>query len=128
MLAASGVAMVGVSFAILLDYGPVAVAAGPYWLEAMHLRHRTADDALAVFVVAQSRFFRPEVDRLVIDLAHPPDEGSGGPLERTARLLRLLAAPEIAVRHVAALAKAGRIDEAIRHARRVRVFAGASYA
>jgi O-antigen ligase len=124
MLGAAGVAMLLVALALRVDYDAVTQAATPDWLEAMHLRHKTAEDALAVLVVADSPRFQPEVDRLLLDLRHPPDEQQGGPLRRSARQLRLLPAPEVIAQYVVQLARAGRIEEAIHHASRLRVFAG----
>jgi hypothetical protein len=42
-------------------------------------------------------------------------------------VLKMLPAPELATAYVIGLAKAGRIDEAIPHVQRLRVFAGSGY-
>jgi len=123
----AGVATIVIAAVFGEGYVPVAQAAAPVWLEAMHLRQRSPFDALPIIAVADSKLFKPEVERLVLDLKHPSDEHSSGPLDRSARLLRVLPAPEIMAQHIVLLAQAGRIDEAIAHAGRLRVFAGADY-
>ncbi len=127
LLSLSGAATLGVVLAFHLDYSGIAEAAYPLWMESRHVRHRTAEDGLLVYAVADSRLFRPEVDRLLIDMAHAPDEAKHDPLERSSRLIKMLPAPEIITQHIILLARAGRIDEAIVHAKRLRVFAAATY-
>jgi O-antigen ligase len=127
ILPAAGLAMLVMVGAFHLEYDAVAAAGGPYWLEALHIRHRTQDDAMAVLAVDNSPLFQPEVDRLLVDLKRPPGDPANGPVDRSARLLRLLPAPEVISQYVVQLARAGRIDEAIAHAARLRVFAGARY-
>ena len=124
----AGIATIAIVLMFDGGYVPVAQAASPVWLEALHLRQRSPFDALPILAVADSKLFKPEVDRLILSLKHPPDEHTSGPLERSARLLRILPAPEIMARHIVLLAQAGRIDEAIVHVGRLRVFAGPGYA
>jgi len=127
ILPAAGVTMIAVAVTYHLEYGAVADAASPLWLETQHLRARTPRDALAVLEVAGSALFRPEVDRLLLDLKHAPDEAGGGPLERSARLLHLLPAPEVIAQRIDQLARAGRIDESIVQVERLRAFAAEGY-
>jgi hypothetical protein len=128
ILPAVGAAMVAVVLMLSAGYGEIARAAAPQFLEYMHLRQRIALDALPILEVADAKLFKPEVDRLLLDLKHVPGEDTTeAPLERSARLLRILPAPEIATQHIVNLARAGRIDEAIVHVGRLRIFAGANY-
>ena len=127
ILPAAGLTTIAIAVLLSVAYREVAEAATPQWLEYMHIRKRTPLDALPVLAVADVKLFKPEVDRLLIDLRHPPDEGTDGPLERSARLLHILPAPEIMAQHIIYLARANRIDEAMVHVARLRIFAGAGY-
>jgi len=97
------------------------------WLESKNVRNRVPADADLVLMVADSKLFQPEADRLMIDLNHPPDENTNGPIDRAARVLRVLPAPEVIAQYVVLLAKAGRIDEALLHARRLQVLGHDNY-
>ena len=127
MLPMAGATTLAIVMAFEVGYPEIAAAATPLWLEMNHIRKRAAVDAFPIIAVADNKLFQPEVERLMLDLKHPPDEGTNGPLERNARLLRVLPAAELAAQYVTALAKVGRIDEAILHASRLRVFAGTNY-
>ena len=128
ILPAVGFVTIAVVLMYHLGYGEIVTAAAPQWLESQHVRKRTALDAIPVLAVADAKLFKPEVDRLLLDLKHPPDESTANAApERSARLLRILPAPEIMARHIVELAMAGRIDEAIVHAARLRIYAGAGY-
>jgi len=124
----AGIAMLFVAIAINLDFSGVAEASKPFFLDAKNIRKLQPEDALAVMSVADSRLFRPEVERLLLDLRHPPDEDTVLPLERAGRVLATLPTPEIISRYIVYLAQAGRVDEALVHVGRLRVFASARYA
>jgi hypothetical protein len=123
----AGLTTLAVVMAFEVGYPEIAAAATPLWLEMNHFRKRVPQDALPIIEVAGSKLFQPEVEHLMLDLKHPPDEQTNGPLERNARLLQILPDAELSARYVTALAKAGRIDEAILHVSRLRVFAGRNY-
>jgi len=127
LLPLSGLAVLGVGVAMNLEYGWVAEAYAPVWLEMHHVRARQPGDALALMIIADTKMFQPEIERLMLDLNHPPDEHSDAPLERASRVLRAFAAPEVAAHYIVLLARAGRIDEAVRHARRMYILAHAGY-
>jgi hypothetical protein len=127
ILPAAGLAILGVGLALNLNYHWVSQAATPMWLEAKNIRKRVPEDALLVISVADSKMFQPEVDRLMIDLNHPPDEHTAGPILRAARVLRVLPAPEVITQYIILLANAGRIDDAMTHLRRLRVLGHAGY-
>jgi O-antigen ligase len=127
ILPLAGITTLAVVIAFEAGYPEVAAAATPLWLEMNHFRKRVPQDALPIIELADSKLFRPEVEHLMLELKHPPDEQTAGPLERNARLLRMLPDAELSARYIAALTKAGRIDEAILHVSRLRVFAGPNY-
>jgi hypothetical protein len=127
VLAVAGVCALGMVFAFRVDYDAVAAAGAPILLDARHVRAKTVEDSFGILVVADSRLFRPEVERLLIELKHPPDENTDGPLRRTERVLQMLPAPEVMQQRIVMLAKVGRIDEAVQVARRLPVFAGPNY-
>jgi len=123
-----GAATIAVVVMFNAGYEEIARAAAPQYLEYLHLRHRTPLDALPVLEVADAKLFKPEVERLLLDLKHVPGEDTpGAPLERSTRLLHILPAPEIMAQHIVNLARAGRIDEAIVHVGRLRIYADARY-
>jgi O-antigen ligase len=128
ILPAVGLVTIAIVLMYQLGYREIAEAAAPQFLEAKHIRKRTALDAVPVLAVADSKLFRPEVDRLLVDLKHPPDEHiRNAQLDRSERLLRVLPAPEFMAQHIVELAKAGRIDDAIWHVNRLRIYAGAGF-
>jgi hypothetical protein len=128
ILAAVGAATVAVALMFNAGYEDIARAAAPQYLEYLHLRQRTPLDALPILEVADAKLFKPEVERLLLDLKHVPGEDTpGAPLERSARLLHILPEPAIMAQHIINLARAGRVDEAIVHAGRLRIYAGAGY-
>jgi hypothetical protein len=127
ILPVAGLATLAVVMAFEVGYPEIVEAATPLWLEMNNLRKRVPLDALPIMAVADTKLFRPEVEHLILELKHPPDENTNGPLERNARVLRMLAAPELSAQYIVALARAGRIDEAISHASRLRVLSGPSY-
>jgi hypothetical protein len=127
ILPMAGVTMLAVGLGFSVNYSWVRQAAFPLWLEAIHLRNRTPEDALLVLEIADSKLFQPEVERLMLDLAHPPDEHTNGPLERAGRVMRMLPAAEVISRYIVLLAQAGRIDEALPHVKRLHVFAHEFY-
>ncbi len=127
ILPVAGLSILGVGFALSANYDWIAQAGAPMWLESKNVRNRVPADADLVLMVADSKLFQPEADRLMIDLNHPPDENTNGPIDRAARVLRVLPAPEVIAQYVVLLAKAGRIDEALLHARRLQVLGHDNY-
>jgi O-antigen ligase len=128
VLPAGGFVTIAIMLMYSLGYREIADAAAPQWLEAKNIRKRTALDALPLLAVADAKLFKPEVDRLLLDLKHPPDEDTpNAQLDRSARVLRILPAPEIMTQHIVQLAKVGRIDDAIAHVDRLRIYAGTAY-
>jgi len=127
ILPISGLAVLGVGLALSVNYSWIAQASAPAWLEANHIRTRAPEDALLVISIADSKLFQPEADRLMIDLKHPPDENTNGPMERTARLARALPVPELVTQYVVLLARAGRVEEATQYASRLSLFASDRY-
>jgi len=127
ILPISGLAVLGVGLALSVNYCWIAQASAPAWLEANHIRTRAPEDALLVISIADSKLFQPEADRLMIDLKHPPDENTNGPMERTARLARALPVPELVTQYVVLLARAGRVEEATQYASRLSLFASDRY-
>jgi len=124
VLAASGLAVLGVVLSLRVEYDAIVTAAEPIWLDARHMRAKTAEDSVGILLVADSRLFRPEAERLLLELKHPQDEKTAEPLLRSERVLHMLAGPEVISQRILQLTRAGRIDEAIRYARRLPVFAG----
>jgi hypothetical protein len=124
---ASALATLGVVFAYEFEYDVVAAAAAPFWLAAHDIRGKTSEDALGVYAVANSHLFQPEVERMELELAHPTDERTAGPLARSARVMRQLPAPEVIAQHIILLAKSGHADDAIIHVDRLKVFSGPYY-
>jgi hypothetical protein len=127
ILAAAGVSLLGVGLALSVNYYWIAQAAAPIWMEAMNVRDRQPEDAFLVLSVADSQLFRPEAEWLMTNLNHPPDERTNGPIERAARVLHVLPAPEIIAQYTTLLARAGRIDDALASARRLRIIGHANY-
>jgi len=127
ILPATGLTVLGVGLAFSLNYYWLRQATLPLWLEIVHMRNRTLEDVLPVLSLADSRLFQPEVEHLMLDLNHPPDEHTTAPLERAGRVNRMLPAPEVIARYIILLAHAGRIDEALPHVRRLHVFAHETY-
>jgi O-antigen ligase len=129
ILGVSGLAVLGVALAFRSEYDPIARVAAPIWLDPAHISGTTAN---GLTVIADSQLFRPEVDRLLLQLRHPPDEKTDEPLKRTQRVMQSLPAPEVIALRVILLARDGRIEEAVQTARRLPVFArntvGNSYA
>jgi O-antigen ligase len=119
--------ILGIVLSYEAEYDVVSAVAAPFWLAAHDIRPKTSEDALGVLAVADSQLFRPEVERMEIELKHPPDEHTAGPLERSARVMRQLPAPEVIVMYIIQLAGAGRAEEAVVHAERLKVFGGPYY-
>ncbi len=127
ILPMAGITVLGVAFSYGINYQWIQEAATPLWLEANHFRQRTPEDAFLIISVADSKLFRMEAERLMIELNHPPDEHTNGPMERLARVARLMPVPEVISAYIVKLAKAGRFEEATRHAERLRIFAHDEY-
>jgi len=122
-----GLVMVAVALAFHVHYGPVSAAGAPLWRSSQNLGNPTGAEISALYAVAGSALFQPEVDRLMLVLSHAADEGTGGQLQRAERSLHVLATPEVIAQYVAQLARAGRIEDAMVHLGRLRVFAGGRY-
>jgi hypothetical protein len=127
VLPVAGLAILGVGIALGVNYYWIGRASAPMWLEAKDIRKRDLDDAFLVISVADSKLFQPEAERLMLDLNHPADEHTNEPIERAARVLRVLPAPEVIAQYIVLLARAGRTDEALPHVRRLQVFSGDGY-
>jgi O-antigen ligase len=124
ILAVGGVAMLGITIALRIDYEGVAAQGASFWLDAaLKLRKRNGDDAILTYALVHSYLFRPEAERLAMDLKNPPDEHTNDPLDRSSRVVQQLADPYMIARHIILLAQAGRIQEAVAYARRLPVFA-----
>ena len=128
ILPMAGFTVLSVGLGYHLNYDALKQAASPLWFEMKHVRKRTVADAILVLSVADSKLFQPEAEYLMVDLKHPPDEGTSGPLERAARLMRVTPATDVAAQYIVLLAQAGQVDAALANVPRLRLFARESYA
>lgn len=127
IMALAGVSTIVIGLIMKHEYLPVAKAGEPLILDSRGYRARMAQDSLGILEVYDSKLFRPEVERLVMELKHPPDEKTDGPLARSERVLKMLTGPELIAYRILILTQRGRVAEALPYVDRLSVFSGKNY-
>jgi O-antigen ligase len=126
-LAPIGLSLLAAAAAVKLDADRFAQPADRFWSERsanLPIDETTRREVLAL---ADDRLFRPQFERMLLSLDAPPHQQGPEYLELSSRVLSRLPEPEVIARHIFLLAQAGRVDEAVRHVERLRVFARHRY-
>jgi O-antigen ligase len=120
----AGIATICIAAIIRFDYDAIAEAGVPLFLQQKQLRQLEPADAIAIEAVGYSTLFRPEAERLLLELRHPPDEKTDEPLHRIEREMRYIDGPEVIAYYIVGLAKAGRSREALPYVSRMAALCG----
>jgi len=122
-LALLGAAFLVAALLMRFDYDDVVRASDRFWSEKRAHSPVSAETVSAVIAAAQSALFRPEGERLLIELQPLQEQQGDAYLELSARVLSRQPHPQAILRHILLLVQAGRVDEAVPHVDRLRVFA-----
>ncbi len=107
---------------MFLDYDRVSVAAQLLYREQVAGKAASLEAQVAVLEIGDATFFKPQMDRQVLSLLSPRKPVEEYDLELARRVLSRLPDDRVIARYITLLALSGRVDEAIQHVDRMRVF------
>ena len=108
---------------IYVDFDSVARVGGRLVEEQQHNGGGSAESVVGVVEFGTATYFKPQAERMILSvtpLSPPIDDDQ---IAQTARVLSRLPDEQTIALHVSALALGGRVEEAMRHAERLRAFA-----
>jgi O-antigen ligase len=129
VLAPIGVAMLCAAAVMKVDYAAIAAVYDRYLSEVYsgHADAHEPETVAGVIGLISATYFEPQVERLYVELVPAQAQQGDESLRLVGRVLTRLADLRVAVRYIQLLLQAGRIDEALPHVARLKVFAGSSY-
>ena len=98
-----------------------------YLSERFAARPHGPETIAGVLALKDMTYFKPQIDRLYVDLRPVSAMQGDEEIEVSERVLSRLADVELIERHIELLLQAGRIAEAYPHIERLKIFAGGDY-
>jgi hypothetical protein len=127
VLAPAGLVLLLLAVVVKIDADRFTPTAERFWgLRAANLPIDAATRR-AVHGLGDDVLFVPQYERMLLSLDTPNRQQGGDHLALCERVLSRLAQPEVIARYIFLLAQAGRIDEAVRHVDRLRIFGRQDY-
>jgi len=122
-----GVAFLGASAIMKADYDAIVPLWESYLDEVHNGRPHGPETILGVMGSMDATYFKPQTERLYVELIPASAQQGDENLERVARVLTRLADVRVMVRYIELLLQAGRIEETYLHIARLKLFAGSDY-
>ena len=127
VLAPIGVAMICAALVMKIDYDSITPLWASYLDDIREGRGHQPETTLGIIASMRSTFFRPQMERLYVELIPPQAQQGDENLAMVGRVLTRLGDVRVIVRYIQLLLQEGRIEETYPHLARLRVFAGANY-
>jgi O-antigen ligase len=117
-----GTAGFGAATVMQLDYRAVSNLTIRFYDERFSGKPFQPETMLEILGAQTSTFFKPQAERMAIELMPPNKQVGEEFVDLSARVLSRLAEPQLIARHVLLLVQLGRVDEAAWHAERLQQF------
>jgi hypothetical protein len=109
------------------DYNAVATTWDGYLHERFDGRSHGPETIAGVLGLMDLTYFKPQMDRLYVELLPVQAQQGDENLALSARVLTRLGDVLVIMRHIQLLLQAGKIEETYPHIARLKVFAGSTY-
>jgi O-antigen ligase len=110
-----------------LDYDTVAAVTRRFYDDRRTQAGFSLETAIGLRGIADSTFFVPQVERLIIEFLPFSAQTDDESVARNWRAMTKLADPVLIARHIVLLARTGRSEQAVPHVERLRAFSHKSY-
>jgi len=127
VFASIGVAALCATTVMKVDYDAIAGIWDEFLRERASGLGHTPELVASVMITRDSTYFRPQMERVYLELFPVQAQVGDENIELSARVLSRLADVNVIVRHIELLLQAARLDETAPHIARLKVFAGADY-
>jgi O-antigen ligase len=127
ILAPIGIAVLGAAAVMKADYDEIAPVYDSYLHEVFDGRSHAPETVLGVTASMGATYFRPQMERLFVELVPATEQKSDAGVALVGRVLTRLADVRVMVRYIELLLQAGRIEEVYPHIARLKLFAGDQY-
>jgi hypothetical protein len=123
-----GIAVLLSAVVMKADYDGILPLWASYLDDVRAARPHTPETVTGIIGAMGATFFKPQMERLYVELIPAEAQQGDGNLTLVERVLTRLGDARVIVRYIELLAQAGRSEEAALHAQRLKVFAGPHYA
>jgi hypothetical protein len=122
-----GIIFLGGAAAMKADYERIVPIWDSYLSDVYNARQHAPETTRAVIGSINETYFKPQMERLYVELIPAAEQRGDENLALAARVLTRLADMRVMVRYIELLVQAGRIEETYQQIARLKIFAGSDY-